>query len=81
VLAGFKSEEVTDKLIEKYLDLVHQYALTKEFTHDSCARAAFGIYVQLRMYYELGQRTRGVPIQHERAEEPGDEMLWPETLG
>jgi hypothetical protein len=80
VLAGFKSEEVTDKLIEKYLDLVHRYALMKEFTHDSCTRAAFGIYVQLRIYCEFGRHKRGGQVQHERVEEPKGELLWPETL-
>ena len=41
------------------LDLVHGYALMKEFTRDSCTRAAFGIYVQLRIYCWFGRHSQG----------------------
>jgi hypothetical protein len=53
VFGGFKREEMTPLLIERYLNLVYTKSVTGGLHDVACSQAAFEIYVELRLWAVL----------------------------
>lgn len=90
VFGGFKREEMTPLLIERYLNLVYTKSVTGGLHDVACSQAAFEIYVELRLWSvieptdepfsrrKLPDDPADIPARPDRPrpEEEGDVAPW-----